>query len=162
MTTPAPSFQLPSAMPAAPAIAIPAPAAPGPSPADTPAQNLEGMVDKYRRLRDRKKALEAALKDQITPYREAMDQLETVILDALNRAGVESIRTRSGTAFKTTRTSYVVRDPAVFREWIEANGRFDLLETRVSKDGIETLLQSGASLPLGIGISSEVVVNIRK
>jgi hypothetical protein len=159
MTIPAPAFQLPSAMPAAPAAAIPPPA---PQPAPTPSQNLETLVDKYRQLRDRKKLKADTYKAQVEPYTEAMDQLGAAILDALNRAGVESIRTKSGTAFKTTRSSYTVKDPALFREWIEANQRFDLLETRVSKEAVEAMVQAGQSLPEGIGISSEVLVNIRK
>lgn len=120
------------------------------------------MVSQYRRLRDKKKALNDELKAAIAPYTEAMDQLEVLILDALNTAGVESARTQAGTAFKSTRSSYTVRDPAVFREWIEANQRFDLLETRVSKEAIEAFAEAGGQLPPGIGISSEVTVNVRK
>lgn len=159
MTIPAPAFQLPAAMPAAPAAAVPPPA---PQPAPTPAQNLEQLVDVYRQLRDRKKLLTDNLKAQLAPYNEAMDRLEVTILDALNRAGVESIRTKSGTAFKTTRSGYTVNDPAVFREWLESHQRFDLLETRVSKEAIEAMVQAGETLPPGIKISSEVIVNIRK
>lgn len=161
MTNPAPAFSLPPSLPAAPAPSTP-PVAPGPAPATTPAQNLEFLVDKYRALRDKKKYITDRQKEEVKPYNEAMEQLEAAILDALNRSGVESVRTKAGTAFKTTRSSYTVRDPAQFREWLEANNRFDLLETRVSKDAIETLVESGATLPPGIGISSEVIVNIRK
>lgn len=161
MNTPAPAFQLPTTPGVAPAPAVPPPA-PGPAPAPTPGENLAVYVEKYRQLRDKKKALADEFKDAVAPYNEAMGQLESLILDALNRAGVESVRTSAGTAYKSTRSSYTVKDPAQFREWIESNNRFDLLETRVSKEAIETLVESGATLPPGLGISSEVVVNIRK
>lgn len=161
MTTPIPAFTLPTAIPSAPTPAIPPPA-PGPAPAPTPSANLETLVDKYRQVRDRKKDLADEHKAALAPYNEALTALEAAILDALNRAGVESVRTGAGTAFKTTRSSYTVKDPAMFREWLEANSRFDLLETRVSKEAIEALVQSGATLPPGIGISSEVIVNVRK
>lgn len=159
MTTPAPAFHFPPTMPVAPAAPVPPPA---PSPAPTPAQNLDTMVDQYRRLRDKKKDLAELFRQQMAPYNEVMDQLGAAILDAINRAGVESIRTKSGTAFKTQRSSYTVKDPAQFREWLEANSRFDLLETRVSKEAIEAFVQTGGSLPPGIGISSEVIINVRK
>lgn len=157
--TPQPAFILPGAP--APTAAIPPPA-PGPQPAQHPAAKLDELVDRYRRLRDRKKAIADRHKEELAPFTEAMETLGSLILDALNKAGVESVRTQSGTAFKQPRTSYTVKDPHAFREWLEANARFDLLETRVSKESIEELLKTGAGLPPGIGVSSEYVVNVRK
>lgn len=149
MSTPAPAFEL-----------APAPAAPA-EPAPESVQ-LNEYVQKYRALRDKKKAIADRHKDELAPYNEALLQLGALLLDALNKQGVESVRAAAGTAYKSTRSSYTVKDPAQFREWIEANARYDLLETRVSKEAIEALVEAGESLPPGLGISSEVVVNVRK
>lgn len=160
MTMPPPAFVIPAAVPA-PAPAVPPPA-PGPAPAQTPMTTLDALVDKYRRLRDRKKEIAERHRGELAPFNEALDQLGAMLLDALNRAGAESTRTKSGTVFKSTRSSYTVKDPAQFREWLEQNHRFDLLETRVSKDSIEEFLKTAGQLPPGIGISSEITVNVRK
>ena len=159
MTTPTPAFAMPPVAPSAVAVVTPPPA---PQPGPAPLAPLDVLVDKYRQIRDKKKALDDARKAEIAPYSDALDQLEAMILDALNKAGVESVGTSAGTAFKTTRTSYTVKDPVAFREWIEQHGRNDLLETRISKEAIEDLIASGATLPPGIKISSEVKVNVRK
>lgn len=162
MATPVPAFQLPPQLPQAPnPVAVPPPA-PGPAPAVTPQQNMADLVDRYRRLRDKKKDIADEMKAKLAPYNEALDTLEALLLDALNKAGAESTRTAAGTVFKSTRTSYTVKDPAQFREWLETQQRFDLLETRVSKEALEEFVKTGASLPPGIGISSEVTVNVRK
>lgn len=149
-TVPAPAFQMPAAKPAE---------TPGPKP---PAPRLDIAAEKYRQLRDKKKELQDRHKAELHPYNEALDQLEAAMLDALNQSGLQSARTEAGTVFKSSRTSYSIADPSVFREWVEANARPDFYENRPSKEALETYIAAGNPLPPGIKVSSEVTINVRK
>lgn len=153
-----PAFALPAAAPAPPSPVPPA----APTAPSAPAAPLDMLVGKYRQVRDRKKEIAARHSAELKPFNEALQELEVAILDALNKAGVESVKTREGTAFKSTRRSFTVQDPAKFRKWLEEHDRFDLLETRVSKEAIEEMIRAGDNLPPGIGVSSDITVNVRK
>ena len=163
MNIPKPAFEMDVAAPVA-AAPTPAPVQINPAPVapQEPLFNLETLVMKYRDLRDKKKEVQDSIKESVAQINEAMEQLENVILNHLNTIGADSMKTKSGTAYKSTRTSYTVKDPALFREWIAENARFDLLETRVSKEAIENLIETGATLPPGLGISSDITLNVRK
>jgi hypothetical protein len=119
-------------------------------------------VSKYRQLRDMKATIAARHKEELAPYNEALDALELAMLNALTASGQESTRTASGTAYKSTKSSYTVQDASAFRTWLEVNDRWDLLETRVSKEALESFATEGGTLPPGIGVSSVVTVNVRK
>lgn len=153
MSIPAPAFGTPTTV---------APTQPAPSQQAPAGFQMDEYVGRYVRVRDAKKELAKRHAGEMAPYNEALDQLYAAILDALNRGGVESSRTKSGTAYKSMRTSYTVADPAALRQWLEANNRFDLLETRVSKEAIENMLQGGDSLPPGLKVSSEVTLKVNR
>ena len=120
------------------------------------------LVEKYRLLRDKKEEIVKRHKAELAPLNDAMDKIENVLLDVLNRTGSESTRTEAGTFFKVTRTSYSINDPAAFRAYVEAHNLPDLYENRVSKSALEELISRGETLPPGLKVSSEVSVNIRK
>jgi hypothetical protein len=157
---PAPAFGAP------PTPVTPAPPAPAPvlvpRPAVDPATTMAVMVDKYRQLRDKKKEISDRHTAELAPLNEVIGQLYVAILDALNRAGADSIKTPAGTAYKSIRRSYTVKDPAQFREWLEQMHRFDLLTNAVSKEAIDKYVEEGNNLPPGLGVSSEVTLGVRK
>jgi hypothetical protein len=123
---------------------------------------MDMLVDKFRQLRDKKKEIETRHAKELKPFGDAMKQLETLMLDALNNAGANSVQTNSGTAFKSTRTSYTVEDPEAFRTWVEANSRPDFYENRASKEAIENWISEGKPMPAGLKVSSIVTLNVRK
>lgn len=123
---------------------------------------VDVLVDKYRQLRDRKKEIEDATKVQLEPIRAAMSAIEAHFLLAMQQSGMQSIKTEHGTAYQSTRTSFSVQDPVEFRSWVEAQGKPEFFENRVSKDALEAWLADGNQLPPGIKMNSDVTVNIRK
>lgn len=127
-----------------------------------PPPNTQWLVENYRKLREKKKEIEDQHAQQLAPFKAAMAQIETQLLDDLNKANANSVQTSSGTAYRTTRTTYGVEDPAAFRAWIEANNRPEFYENRASKEAIEAFIEAGNPLPPGIKVSSMTTVNIRK
>lgn len=154
-----PTFIIPPRDPApAPAAAPPPPSVPGPAPSDS----YETLVAEYRATRDNVKTIEAAVAEKLKPLKERLAKIEAQFLDELNRTGANSINTNSGTAYRSTRTSYTVDDPESFRQWVAKNNRPEFFENRPSKEAVEEWLKNGNALPPGVKVSSFTTVNIRK
>jgi hypothetical protein len=120
------------------------------------------LVEKYHQLRAKKKAIAERHAKELEPVQQAMGALENVMLDALNKAGSNSMRTDAGTAYKSVRTSISIADPEEFRLWVESQNRPDFYENRVSKEAVENYINAGNPLPPGLKVSSDTVVNVRK
>ncbi len=120
------------------------------------------LISTFRQLRERRDEIKERHATELKPISEAMDALGAVLLDTLNKAGLESLRTEEGTAFRSTKTSYKIDDPTVLREYVEAKGLTDLYENRLSAKAIEELISRGEPLPPGIGVSHFVTVQVRK
>lgn len=131
--------------------------------APTTAQmSADDMIDKYLRLRDKVKLIKERHSDELTPYANAMNTLEAWMLEALNQAGLKSMKSLHGTAYKTTRTSAKVLDWPAVLTFIRTNEAWDLLEARVSKLAAQQIIEETQQPIPGVETSSEIVVNVRK
>lgn len=149
-----PAFVMPGMMPAVPA--------PPPAPATPEAIPMDILAGKFRALRDKRDEIKARHTAELAPIKQAMDELGNVMLDALNRAGSNSMKTHGGTVYTSTLSSYSIDDPAVFRAWVESEGKPDFYANRVSKEALEAYLAEGNRMPPGLKVSSVVNVNVRK
>lgn len=124
--------------------------------------NERDAIAKYIQLRDLKASEEAAHKERLKPLNEAMSKLEAFLLQRLNEAGSDSIKSKAGTAYKSTRTSVTIADKDVFVDFARRNGLDHLLDIRASKTGVEEYFKTEEVLPPGINRTAEIVVNVRK
>ena len=118
---------------------------------------MEELVGLYVSTRDRIKAIEAEHKEQLAPYRQALDRVESLIMTMLNSAGADSMKTAAGTAYKAPWTKASVQDWQKVLDFAVENSRFDLFERRVAKSVVEEI----GDVP-GIEIERGVRVNVRR
>lgn len=124
---------------------------------------LSEAVSLYIRLRDQKDAFKAEMAAKIAPVQEKMDKLEAKLLEAFQATGVDSVKTESGTAYTTVRSTASVADRDIFMDFVKAREEWSLLEVRASKTAVEQFRASNDDeLPPGINIREERVVNIRR
>jgi hypothetical protein len=122
----------------------------------------DDMISKYIRLRDKVKAIKDRHTEELAPYNNAMSTLEGWMLETLNAAGLQSMKSPHGTAYKSVRTSAKVIDWPATLSFIKANEAWDLLEARVSKLAAQAIIDE-TQLPIpGVETSSEIVVNVRR
>lgn len=124
--------------------------------------NLQEIVEKYIKVRDKRSLLKAERDRELAKFDELQDKLEALLLAKFQELGVESIRTEAGTAYASLRTSVSAADPDAFFTFIRETESFDLLERRPSKTAIEQYRESTGELPPGINWSQTRVVNFRK
>lgn len=130
---------------------------------------MDDLIEKYIAMRDAKDKLRAAHKAKIAQLDAVMDRFEGVILEKFNEEKIQSLSTKSGTAYKQRQTSATVADWDGLLEFIQTNQMWQMLEHRVSKLAVEEFKQStvtsdtpGGTLPPGISWREEYVINVRR
>ena len=122
---------------------------------------LEDVIRTYVQLRDQKSDLEKALNEQLDPIKKQLEKLESYLLRELTEQGVSSFKTEGGTAFITTREWATGKDWEATLQYIRENDAYDLLERRVSKIAVRTLVDGGTPPP-GVNYGTKLGVNIRR
>lgn len=129
---------------------------------DNPTMTMDKMIADYVALRDKKKALQERHQQELLPFNQMMARVEAYMLETLNRAGVESMRGKHGTVYKSVRTSAVVRDWPLTLDFIKDHHAYHLLEARVGKNAaFDMIKETGEPIP-GVETSAEVCVNVRR
>jgi hypothetical protein len=123
---------------------------------------MEELVNKYIELRDAKAKVKAAADAKIAKLDSVLDKIEAALLAEFQESGIESMRTKAGTAYKQTRTSAGVADWEAVLRFIQDNDMWHMLEKRVSKSAVEQFKDANGDLPPGLNWREEVVINVRR
>jgi hypothetical protein len=126
-------------------------------------KNLDVMVETYVRLRDTIKEANKMHEEKLAPAQEYLDQLNAAILQKLISLGVESARTKFGTAYKNTTKSATIADGALFREYVIGESQFDLVDWRANANAVSTHIDNHeGEVPPGVNYSTFTKVGIRR
>jgi len=129
---------------------------------ETKAPTVDWMIDKYVQIRERKRALEAKHKEELSKYNDGLARIEGLLLQAMQDNNLNSMKSVHGTAYKATRTSAKVVDWVQTLQFIRANEAWDLLERRVSKLAVQAVMEETKQPIPGVECASEICVNVRK
>jgi hypothetical protein len=123
---------------------------------------VDDVVAAYLKLRLRKEAIEAQVKDEVKTLKDKMEQLEAWIKEQADAQGVTSFKTKHGTAFLTTTDYANVADWDSVLTFIRENEAFDMLEKRISKVAVRGYIDANKAVPPGVNYGTKLEVNIRK
>jgi hypothetical protein len=121
------------------------------------------LIERFVYLRD----LRTKFDSEMAAYRketydDEMNAIELELLDYLNKVGVESIRSKAGTAFKHKSTSVTTADSHAFREYVIGNQVWELADWRPNKTQVNRMVDEGAGVPPGVNYSTHYSVQIRR
>lgn len=122
------------------------------------ALDIESIVAHYVRLRDEKKKIEERHKEELAPLNADMTDIEAVLMAVMDEQHVDSVKTKSGTAYTSTVASVSMKNWEPVRERIIRDQLWDLLEARVNKTAY---IESGLSLD-GVEVTRVRRLNIRR
>lgn len=125
-------------------------------------QKVDQLIGAYIKIRDTVAEKEAAHKEAMKPFKEALSQLEGQVLEMLDASGVDSIKTKLGTAYKSEKSSVTVADRSAFMDYIREHSAFDLLDVRPNKSAVEIFLQEHQDVPPGVNMRRVVSCNFRR
>lgn len=127
-----------------------------------PKVGIDTRVEQYIKLRDRIKEIETRHKEELKPFKDTLEKLNSVILQHLTQVGGESIRTSAGTAYVTEKKSASLADPQAFMEYVIGNDAWDLLDRKANVSAVADYINENNAPPPGVNYSSTFVVGVRR
>ena len=125
-------------------------------------QNIDQLVEQFVQLRDKIKAADDAHKKKVGPAKEYLDVLSGKLMEQLNTIGGDSVKTPSGTVYRSTRRTASIADGQVFRKYVVDNGAYDMVDWRANANAVEDFIQSQGSTPPGVNFSKAHTVGVRR
>lgn len=123
---------------------------------------VDDVVALYMDLRGKKDEIERQAKEKVNAIKEKMAKLEAYLLQRMQEDGVNQFKTPHGTAFSVSSDYASVVSWSDTLEYIVKNEAFDLLEKRVNKLAVRSLVENGQQPPPGVNYGTRLDVNIRK
>ena len=121
----------------------------------------EQMIDRYVAIRDQIAAISEKHKLEMEPYRQSLDVLENALQNMLNEAGGDSIKTKAGTAYRSTATTAKVDDWGAFITFVQTSGDTELLVRNVNKTRLTECVEAGRAVP-GCSMGQISRINVRR
>lgn len=125
-------------------------------------QAVMAAIEKYITLRDQKKVIKERHSEELRPLNEALQLLENAVQKILLKQGVDSFKTKGGTAYLSTTVKATVKDWPAFRDFVQENDLLDMLEHRASKDAVTEFMEANGDAPPGVAVTQEVNTRFRK
>lgn len=127
-----------------------------------PPLNVDKYVGAYVKLRDKIKEIEAKNKEELAPYKETLEKLNSVLLGHLNTIGADNVGTSNGTVYKKLKKSASIADATAFWAWVVTNGEFDMIDKRANVQAVEAYIQEHGEAPPGINWSAMAEVGVQR
>jgi hypothetical protein len=124
--------------------------------------DINKRVEQYVKLRDEIKRLDDAHKNATALHRETLEQLNSALLAHLNLIGGDSVRTESGTVYKTEKKSATLADRSAFWAHVVTSGEWDLLDWKAKATTVAEYIEKHNTLPPGVNFNVTHVVGVRR
>lgn len=127
-------------------------------------EKMEDFVEQFVKLRDAIKASDEAHKKKTEGARAYLDSMNAEMLDRLGKIGGDSIKTSSGTVYRTVRKSATLADGALFRDFIINTQQFDLVDWKANATAVSEFIDTigKGNPPPGVNYSTIVQVGVRR
>jgi hypothetical protein len=124
---------------------------------------FDHRVRQYIALRDKIAAEEAKFEALIKPVKEAKAKVDAALIEMLDNAGAEMVRTDAGTVTALVRRTASLQDPDAFMNYVKTNGLFELMDRRANVTAcVEHAETHDGQLPPGVKLNSIRHVGVRK
>jgi hypothetical protein len=123
---------------------------------------VDQVVQAYLKLREKRSDLKKAYDTEDGDLKTKMERLETWLMQQMQATGATQLGSAHGTAYQQTVMKGNCSDWPSFWQWLADNGRFDMVEKRISVKTIQEHWQETGEMPPGINVNPELRVIIRK
>lgn len=125
--------------------------------------DMSQVTRAYLNIREARSKLRKEYEAEDNELKASQAKLEAVMLDNLNKSGVESARTEHGTFYRQKNMIPTASDWDAFYKWVREEDAFDALERRIKRTFIaEYMDEHEGALPPGVSTHTEFVVRVRK
>ena len=124
--------------------------------------NIDELVSQYVRLRDKIKEADDAHKAKLKDAKDHLESLNNTLLERLNQVGGESVKTSSGTVYRTTRRTASIADGEAFRQFVINNEAFDLVDWKANALAVDDFIKEEKAPPPGVNFTTAFTVGVRR
>lgn len=124
--------------------------------------DINTRVEQYVKLRDKIKAIEAEQKKTLKPFKDTLEQLNSVLLAHLNSMAANSASTDNGTVYRTEKKAASLADAKAFMDYVIANQAWDLIDRKANVTAVEEHINVHGVTPPGVNWGSTFVVGVRR
>jgi len=118
-------------------------------------------VGQYIQIRTALKKIEEEYDAKRKPLVELQNILSGWMQTFLEKTGSESVKTKSGTCYQSTRYTASLADPEVFMNFVIDNHQFDLLDRKANATACRDYAAEHKTLPPGVNMSAVKTVGVR-
>ena len=130
---------------------------------DAVVTDLDRLVSVYVKIRDKKNELAAAFAEQEKELDGKLDTVKQALLEHCKATGTESVKTASGTFWRTQKKRFWTSDWDAMNRFIVENEAVDLLEKRIHQGNMKQFLEENPEvLPPGLNADSEYSITVRR
>jgi len=121
------------------------------------------LVKTYVKIRDKRKELVDQYEKEDNNLKEALELIESELLEMCKEMGADSLRTEFGTVTRRVAKRYWTNDWHSFHEFLKEHGALELLEKRIAQTNMSTFLEENPDLlPPGLNVDSRYTVTVRR
>jgi hypothetical protein len=125
--------------------------------------DVSKLVSVYIKIRDKKAQLAKEFAEQEAKLDAKLDTIQTALLEHCKENNVESVKTASGTFYRTVKTKYWTSDWEAMNQFILEHEAVDLLEKRIHQTNMRAFLDDNPDLlPMGLNVDSEYKITVRR
>lgn len=126
-------------------------------------ETIDVLVKAYINLRTAKDDLRRSYELQDKEMQDQMNMIQSEILDFCKNSGLDSLKTKYGTAMRSVRERYWCTDWDSFRNFVKENDAIELFEKRIHQTNMKQFMETNPELlPPGMNIEREYSITIRK
>jgi hypothetical protein len=116
---------------------------------------LDRLVDACIKIRERKAAITDELNTKLSALDEKLTKFKQVLNDHCEATGAESVRTASGTFYRSVKTKFWTSDWESMNEFI--------MQHKIHQTNMRTFLEENPDkLPPGLNADSEYTITVRR
>lgn len=119
-------------------------------------------IQQYVAIRDRLKEMEVDHEKAKKPLTDALEELNGVLQEFLDDNGTDSVKTKWGTCFKSTRYTASLADSEAFMTYVIQSGRFELLDRKANSTAVRDFVAEQGNLPPGCNLTAKSNVGVRR
>jgi hypothetical protein len=119
-------------------------------------------VSQYVQLRDMIAAKKKQQKEELKPWQDALDKLNSVLLGYLNATNQNSANTDGGTVYRTPDESVSIADPEAFMRHVIGTESWELMDRKANKTAVKAYIEEYKHTPPGVNYSSSYVVGVTR
>lgn len=126
-------------------------------------EDVDKLVRVFIKMRDKKAEIAKEAQEKESELEEKMTKIRRALLNYCKENEVESVRTESGTFFRSIKARYTTNDWSSMNKFILEHQAVELLDKRINQGNMRQFLEENPELlPPGLNIDREYAITIRR